>query len=103
MNMFGVPKYTVNSRQRKPTYSNLRTPVRYFNLTMIFHVLPRELIFCLLATFDYVLFLAVKTLVTLSNKEKESLKVKAGPSASGMGVDSMLLEPGTISHRLICL
>jgi hypothetical protein len=70
---------------------------------MIFHVLPRELIFCPLTTFDSVLFLAAKTLVTLSNKEKESLKVKADPSASGMGVDSMLLEPSTISHRLICL
>jgi hypothetical protein len=67
---------------------------------MIFHVFPMELIFCPLTTFYYVLFLAAKTLVTLSSKEKESMKVKAGPSASGMGVDSMLLEPGTILHRL---
>jgi hypothetical protein len=50
-----------------------------------------------------VLFLAAKTLVTLSNKEKQLLTDKACPSASGMRVDSMLLEPGTISHRLICL
>jgi hypothetical protein len=69
---------------------------------MIFHVLPREPIFCPLTTFGSVLFLVAKTFVTLSSKEKESLKVKAGPSASGMGVDSMLLEPGTKSYRLIC-
>jgi hypothetical protein len=49
-----------------------------------------------------VLFLAAKTLVTLSSKEKESLNIKAGPSASGMGVDSMLPEPGTKSYQLIC-
>jgi hypothetical protein len=61
-----------------------------------------NLFFCPLTTFDSVLILAAKTLVTLSNKEKESLQVTAGPSASKMGLDSILVEPGTISHRLIC-
>jgi hypothetical protein len=41
------------------------------------------------------LFLAAKTLVTLSSKEKESLGIEAGPSALGMGVDSAFLEPGS--------
>jgi hypothetical protein len=53
--------------------------------------------------FRFCVVLATKTFVTLISKEKESLKIKVGPSASGVGVDSMLLEPGTISHRLIRL
>jgi hypothetical protein len=67
-----------------------------------FHILPTKLIFCSLTTFSSVLFLADKTLVTLSSKEKESLNTEVGPSSSGMGVDSTLLEPGMKSYQLIC-
>jgi hypothetical protein len=51
------------------------------------------------------LILAAKTLVTLSSKdkEKESLQLEAGPSASRTGLDPMLVEPGMISHRLFYL
>jgi hypothetical protein len=51
------------------------------------------------------LILAVKTLVTLSSKdkEKESLQLEAGPSAPRAGLDPMLVEPGTISHRMFYL
>jgi hypothetical protein len=52
-----------------------------------------------------VLILAAKTLVTLSSKdkEKELLQLEAGPSASKTGLDPMLVEPGTKSHRLFYL
>jgi hypothetical protein len=77
-------------------YFNLRMQVRYFDLSMIFRILPTKLVFYLLTTFGFVLyFLAAKTLVTLSNKEKESSSTEAGPSTSRMGVDSTFLEPGT--------
>jgi hypothetical protein len=51
-----------------------------------------------LTSFVSVLILAAKTLVTLSNKdkEKEALQLEAGPSASRTGLDPMLVEPGTI-------
>jgi hypothetical protein len=61
-----------------------------------------KLAFCSLKTFGFVLFLAAKTLVTLSNKEKESLGIGASPSTSRMGVDSVFLEPGTRSYELFC-
>jgi hypothetical protein len=70
--------------------------VRRFDLSTIFRILPMKLVFCLLTTFGFVLyFSAAKTLVTLSNKEKESPSTEAGPSAARMGVGSILLEPGT--------
>jgi hypothetical protein len=55
-------------------------------------------VFRLLTSFVSVLILAAKTLVTLSNKDKakDALQLEAGPSASGTGLDPMLVEPGTI-------
>jgi hypothetical protein len=72
---------------------------------MIFHVFPREHIFRLLTSFDFVLILAAKTLVTLSSKdkEKELLQLEVGPSAPRTGLDAMLVDPGMISHRLFYL
>jgi hypothetical protein len=72
---------------------------------MIFHVFPRKHIFRLLTSFDSVLILAAKTLVTLSSKdkEKELLQLEGGPWAPRTGLDPMLVEPGTISHRLFYL
>jgi hypothetical protein len=72
---------------------------------MIFRVFPREHIFCLLTSFDSVLILVAKTLVTLSSKdkEKELLQLEAGPLAPRTGLDPMLVEPGTTSHRLFYL
>jgi hypothetical protein len=69
---------------------------------MIFRVFPKEHVFRLLTSFDSLLFLAAKTLVTLSSKdkEKESMQLEAGPSAPRTGLDPMLVEPGMISHRL---
>jgi hypothetical protein len=65
---------------------------------MGFYTRSTKLTLCSLKTFGFMLFSAVKTLVTLSSKEKESPGIGADPSASGMGVDSTLLEPGTRSH-----
>jgi hypothetical protein len=52
-----------------------------------------------------VLILVAKTLVTLSSKdkEKELLQLEAGPLAPRTGLDPMLVEPGTTSHRLFYL
>jgi hypothetical protein len=52
-----------------------------------------------------VLILVAKTLVTLSSKdkEKESLQLEAGPSAPRTSLDHMLVETGTMSHRLFYL
>jgi hypothetical protein len=72
---------------------------------MIFDVFPRGHVFRSLTSFDSVLILAAKTLVTLSSKDKEkgSLQLEAGPSAPRTGLDSMLVEPSAISHRLFYL
>jgi hypothetical protein len=55
-------------------------------------------VFRSLTSFVSVLILAAKTLVTLSNKdkEKEALQLEAGPSSFRTGLDSMLVEPSTI-------
>jgi hypothetical protein len=45
-----------------------------------------------------IVFLAAKTLVTLSSKEKESPSTEAGPSAMRMGIYSRLLELGMRSR-----
>jgi hypothetical protein len=72
---------------------------------MIFRVFRREHVFHLLTSFDFLLILAAKTLVTLSSKDKEeeSLQLEAGPSAPRTSLDPMLVEPGMISHRLFYL
>jgi hypothetical protein len=72
---------------------------------MIFRVFPKEHVFRLLTSFDSVLILAAKTLVTLSSKdkEKESLQLEVGSSTPRTGLDPMLVEPGMISHRLFYL
>jgi hypothetical protein len=74
-------------------------------LEEIFRVFPTEHVFRSLTSFDSVLILAAKTLVTLSSKdkEKELLQLEVGPSAPRTGLDPMLVEPGTISHRLFYL
>jgi hypothetical protein len=83
-------------------FFNLKTQVCHFDLLMSFHIYSTKLTFRSLTTFGFVLFLAAKTLVTLSSKEKESLGTGAGPSASRIGVDSTLLEPSTRSYQLLC-
>jgi hypothetical protein len=73
--------------------------VCYSDLSTSFHILPTKLIFYLLTTFGFALyFLAATTLVTLSNKEKETLSTEADPSASRVRVESTLLEPSTRSY-----
>jgi hypothetical protein len=86
----------------RPMFFNLKTQVCHSDLLMSFYIYSTKLTLCSLKTFGFVLFLAAKTLVTLSSKEKESLGIGAGPSASGMGVDSAFLEPGTRSYQLLC-
>jgi hypothetical protein len=72
---------------------------------MVFRVFPREHIFHLLTSFNSVLILVPKTLLILSSKdkEKELLRLEAWPSAPRRGLDPMLVELGTISHRLFYL